>query len=679
MNLKKSHEIWISDLTHTEQGIVSRTFPLGASCVYSYAKKNLGKDFNFKLFKFPSKLNEELIKKSPKVLGFSNYKWNFELSYKFAVLAKQRDPELITVWGGPNFPIDLNEKIDFLKKWPAIDFSIELEGELGFVDLIEKLSKYNFKASDLKKNREKIINTCYLHENELVSGPINRIKDVNIVPSPYLNGTLDEFFDQPLIPLFETTRGCPFACAFCADGQASKNKIHRYHPERTKEELNYIAKRIKNMSELMNADLNFGMYKQDVVTANIIRDIQEKYDYPQTVIVATGKNMPQRVIDVASIIKGWQLGASIQSTDESVLKASNRQNITSSAYKKLIDFGNKSNNTKTYTDLMVALPGDTKEKHFNSLRWSIDSNVRSIRMHQSIMLVGTDMASKNTRNNHGLKTKFRTVPGAVGYYEILEKKYPIAEIEEIIIGSNTLSEKDYIECRIMDLFIQTFYNNYLFEEVFALLKSLNVSAFDCMLYINDHPELYSNNVKEIIKDFVSGTIDDLYDTLEEAQQSVLSPDIMVKYIEGKLGYNELLENTVRLFNKFEDSRDLMFKSVKGTLQEKNLFSKDIEKYLNELEKFISIRKNEPLRDIGSIKSMSFSYDFEAIRENDYIINPKSMPLLEEPLRFDFFHDQEQQKYISNQVKMYSAQAEGMGRLLFQSDSRLIFRSFSKSS
>ena len=63
--------------------------------------------------------------------------------------------------------------------------------------------------------------------------------------------TMDEFFDQPLIPLFETTRGCPFACAFCADGQASKNKIHRYDPERTKEELNYIAKRIKNMSELM--------------------------------------------------------------------------------------------------------------------------------------------------------------------------------------------------------------------------------------------------------------------------------------------------------------------------------------------------------------------------------------------------------------------------------------------
>ena len=80
------------------------------------------------------------------------------------------------------------------------------------------------------------------------------------------------------------------------------------------------------------------------------------------------------------------------------------------------------------------------------------------------------------------------------------------EIEEIIIGSNTLSQKDYIDCRVMDLFIQTFYNNYLFEEVFALLKSFSVSKFDCMLYIKENPELYSKNVKEIIISFTLSII-----------------------------------------------------------------------------------------------------------------------------------------------------------------------------
>ena len=42
-------DIWISDLTHTAQGISANTFPLGASCVFTYAKNQLGTDFNFKL------------------------------------------------------------------------------------------------------------------------------------------------------------------------------------------------------------------------------------------------------------------------------------------------------------------------------------------------------------------------------------------------------------------------------------------------------------------------------------------------------------------------------------------------------------------------------------------------------------------------------------------------------
>ena len=211
------------------------------------------------------------------------------------------------------------------------------------------------------------------------------------------------------------------------------------------------------------------------------------------------------------------------------------------------------------------------------------------------------------------------------------------------------------------------------------MKSINVSTYDCLVYIKNNPELYSSSVKEILKGFISATIDDLYDSLEEAQQSVLSPGMIVKYIEGELGYDELLTNTERLFSKFDDSRDLMFKAVKGTLKEKDLLTQKIKNYLIELERFVSIRKNKPLINIGSTKSMTFSYDFEAIREAEYHINPNSMASLNTPLRFDFFHDQEQQKYISNQVKMYSAQAEGMGRLLFQSDSRLLFRSFSKSS
>ena len=79
---------------------------------------------------------------------------------------------------------------------------------------------------------------------------------------------MDEFFNHPILPIIETTRGCPFSCAFCADGNASKNIVHRYDSQRVKDELNYIAKRVKNVNELHLADLNFGMYTRYIYCKN---------------------------------------------------------------------------------------------------------------------------------------------------------------------------------------------------------------------------------------------------------------------------------------------------------------------------------------------------------------------------------------------------------------------------
>ena len=69
--------------------------------------------------------------------------------------------------------------------------------------------------------------------------------------------------------------------------------------------------------------------------------IQKNYNYPTILSATVGKNMPERTIRVAKILKGWTMGASIQSTDHGVLKAVKRSNISKTAYQKLINFGNK--------------------------------------------------------------------------------------------------------------------------------------------------------------------------------------------------------------------------------------------------------------------------------------------------------------------------------------------------
>ena len=158
-------KIWIADLTHTTQGISAATFPLGVSYVFAYANHKFKKEFDFKLFKFPEHLSKELKKTIPSVLCFSNYSWNFELAYKFAYLVKEKNPNVITIFGGPNFPTSDDEKLEFLQNRPAIDFYAEQEGEIGLEDIINNLILCNFDVTKLKAQGNRIHNTTYLNSD----------------------------------------------------------------------------------------------------------------------------------------------------------------------------------------------------------------------------------------------------------------------------------------------------------------------------------------------------------------------------------------------------------------------------------------------------------------------------------------------------------------------------------
>ena len=670
-------QIYFADLTHTAQGISAATFPLGISYVLSYAKSQLAAEFDFRLFKFPSVLEQAIAEEPPQILCFSNYSWNLEIAYKMASLAKARDPRLITVFGGPNFPLLVEEKLAFLKGRPNLDFYVELEGELGFVDLVRALSEKGFNAEQLKEARIAPSNTNYLWQDEITLGKTERISSLDDIPSPYLTGAMDEFFDLPLVPMIETTRGCPFSCTFCADGMELKNKVVRHPSDRTKNELEYIASRVDKVDELIIADLNFAMYKQDLETANAVREVQAAHGYPTLVSASAGKNKPDRTIEVAGMIKGWTLGASIQSTDPEVLKAIKRSNISSQAYQKLIEYGNQVDNSKTHSEIILGLPGDTKSKHFTSLQFGVDNNVNSMRMFQAMLLVGTDMATKATRENFGLITKYRTIPGCVGIYEFFGETHPVAEIEEIIVGSKSLPTEDYADCRVMNLLVETFHNNAMFEELFTLVRHLGASPFDCLMYVKENPQEYSPRTNEIIDAFLEQTTKDLYDSFEEANNYVLTPEVVEKYVGGELGTNELLLHRAMLYSEFEDICQLIFNAAAVVLDNAGLMTAPVREYLQELQRFIVLRKQDLFSDSGVVNKTTFRYDFESVRKAGFAVDPNTLETFETPQEFRFYHDSEQQRHIANQVRMYSNTPVGLGRLIQRSNLKLVYRSFSK--
>ena len=96
--------------------------------------------------------------------------------------------------------------------------------------------------NNYENNKGIILNTCEDHIH--IGENIGTLDDLNEIPSPYLNGMLDEFFEDRWMPVLETNRSCPYRCTFCAWGIGTQ-KLMRFSEERVLTEIEYIAERCK--------------------------------------------------------------------------------------------------------------------------------------------------------------------------------------------------------------------------------------------------------------------------------------------------------------------------------------------------------------------------------------------------------------------------------------------------
>src|SRR5262245_1689682 len=236
--------VTFADLTHTSVAVDANNNPLAVGYIAAYARAELGDVIDPFLFQSPAALSRCLSRRTPDVACFTNYMWNGQLSCAYAAQLKQHHPRTIVVMGGPNYPIDAGEQAAYLAQHPEIDFFVDGEGEAAFTALYKALLDVDLDAARLKCDGPQVPGVHYLLDGHFVGGPpAPRILDLQLIPSPYLTGLLDEFFDDKLTPMIQTTRGCPYSCTFCHDGIAYANKTRAFPADRVRGELEHVAAR----------------------------------------------------------------------------------------------------------------------------------------------------------------------------------------------------------------------------------------------------------------------------------------------------------------------------------------------------------------------------------------------------------------------------------------------------
>jgi radical SAM superfamily enzyme YgiQ (UPF0313 family) len=661
--------VTFADLTHTGLAIDANNNPLAVGYVAAYANQQLGGAIRSRLFKYPAALSEFLAHDTPTIACFTNYMWNERLSCTFAARIKARHPDTVVVMGGPNYPLDPSEQHQYLKNHPEIDFFIDGEGELAFVELFKALEAVDFQPRRLREPRTRVPNVHYVTEGELVRGDmLPRILDLDRVPSPYTTGLLDEFFDDRLTPMLQTSRGCPYSCTFCHDGIAYMNKTRTFSFERVEEELAYIEARVKTAT-LQLADLNWGMFPSDIRVAQQIADTRQRSGWPRNVMTATAKNQKDRIIEMSRILGDLlQPGASVQSTDPEVLRNVKRQNLSLDAIVKMAK-GAAATGTGTFTEIILGLPGDTKEKHLKSVFDMLDAGIQDIRSFQFILLPGTEGNDVASRARYQYRTGFRVLARCFGRYDIYDASAGVAEIQEICLGNNTMPEADYFECRAFDLTVAMFNNGGVLKEFFRLAETLGVTRSVLIARLHELVKGTDGPLADLYAEFRVAEQRNFFPTRESLIEFLDRPETIDAYLRGEYGVNHIYKaRTEALVLHYPRLARLAQEAVEAELRARSLLDPILQRYLDELWQ-VSVARRAELTDLDRASELTLHFDFPALHAADYAADPREF-FIAGGAPFTISHTATQRTDLRRYFAQYGHTIEGFGQFLHRNDSHL---------
>ena len=657
-----------ADLTYTEKGISSNAFPYAGAVVSSYAKKKLKDEIEVELFKYPSDFKNYLESREPKIVCFTNYTWTMEISYQFAKNIKIKYPKAVTIFGGPNYPNETHTQKSFLLSYPAIDFYVKGEGETAFLNLYENLKKYNFDPNILKSQKLNIGNCHYIHNEELFVGEtLPRVEELDDIPSPYLTGMFDKFFDKYLVPTIQTSRGCPFKCSFCQEGKDYFTRICKYSIDRVKADLEYISKKAI-VPNLYIVDSNFGMYKQDIEISKAIAEIQNKTGWPKFVETALGKS--KKVMEVIKILEGSLQGeVAIQSTDKEVLDQVKRKNVPDQTQIEVMNHADATVGT-SFSEVILCLPGDTLDKHIKSMCDMIDKGFSTVRSHQLLLLPDSEMYSEEYRKKCNMETRFRLQPKCLQEFQLYDNKFPCAEIDEVCVSNETMPYEDYLKGRVFDLSVEIFFNSGIFREYVNLLNQYSIKASALIKKINSN--ISNSSLKEFYESFVKDNEESLWNDKSELEKYIKGQDVVKKINDENLRINEQLTyRAMAFFYKMEDLHNIVLESTISLLNEISAINDENENYLKQLTKFSLLRKNNLLSQEKTLRE-KFNYDFTKISKSNFSGSP-FLHFKREPVNINFFHSSEQQKIFSSYIEQFGKSKQNLGYMLSRSMVNTFYR------
>ena len=432
------------ELSDTFGGQVKLPYSTGLIWSHCLLNKEIKDNFRLSGWFYKREEDSKIIKqiKNPDIVAFSNFVWNTKINHRVAKTIKELYPNCLIIFGGLGNPNKKNVKA-YLKQHDYIDLIVNGEGEITFEHI---LSSYLHGRS-----YEEISG---LSSKNFITKDRDRIKDIDTMPSPYLDGLFDKLVmksEDTFEGVIESTRGCPYQCTFCEIGDLYFQKMSMQSNEKVFRELDWLSK--NKIDFFYNADSNFGLLKNHGEIVDYMSQLKMDTGYPANMMVDWAKSKADKVVDLAqkltdaNLLKGITIA--LQSMNVDALKAIKRKNVDNN---KLQDFINlyKDKNLKSYIELILGLPKESTQSFKDGIYKILDMGFTDyVNINVMTALPNTPFFDESYIKEYGIKI-VETTP-AFFHHENAEDL--IDEKEMMVVGSETMSIDDYIEASLFKWYI----------------------------------------------------------------------------------------------------------------------------------------------------------------------------------------------------------------------------------
>ncbi|MDA9994545.1 hypothetical protein N9E22_04780, partial [Burkholderiales bacterium] len=412
-------------------------------------------------------------------------------------------------------------------------------------------------------------------------------------------------------------------------------------------------------NDLFIADSNFGMYPSDIDSCHSLKESREKYHWPEYINVATGKNSKERVIEAAELLDGaLRLSGSVQSLDEKVLSNIKRKNISVDG---LVELGlhSKRVGVNSYSEIILGLPGDSKQAHQDTIRKIIDAGFNIVLPWQLMLIHGSELATESNRKRYKMDVRARIFPRCYGSYRLFGKDINIAEVEEVCVANDTLPFEDYLECRRLNLFVAIFYNDTIFSGILKLLRSMDISIFDWILCLLEKSK--GSKLEPLVDEFLNETNGELWSSKSDLKAFFSQKVNIKRYISGELGRNNLyFYRTLALTREIDTLRDLAREAALEVVNIAGHRDQALTQFISELVEYHSMRIRDIFTDYEDKIIGTFRYDFAAFEKTEAEFDELRAT---EPRQYEFFHNEEQRDLIKRSLHVHGSDSVGIARIL----------------